>query len=113
MEETVFSVPCDSPERAHRHGHPGGLGMAPATPGNCGVVTSAATTHSAARHRCANGHMATSTQPEVNPMAEQSMTGLTEEEAQEFHGIFMSSMTGFFGLVVLAHILAWLWRPWL
>jgi light-harvesting complex 1 beta chain len=42
-----------------------------------------------------------------------SLTGLTEEEAQEFHGIFMSSMTGFFGVVILAHVLAWLWRPWL
>jgi light-harvesting complex 1 beta chain len=47
-------------------------------------------------------------------MAEkQSMTGLTEEEAQEFHGIFTSSMTAFFGVVILAHVLAWLWRPWL
>jgi light-harvesting complex 1 beta chain len=46
-------------------------------------------------------------------MAEKSITGLTDEEAQEFHGIFMQSMTGFFGVVILAHILAWLWRPWL
>ncbi|WP_462322027.1 light-harvesting antenna LH1, beta subunit [Halochromatium sp.] len=42
-----------------------------------------------------------------------SLTGLTEEEAQEFHGIFTSSMTAFFGVVILAHVLAWLWRPWL
>lgn len=42
-----------------------------------------------------------------------SLTGLTEAEAQEFHQIFMSSMTAFFGVVVLAHVLAWLWRPWL
>ncbi len=47
-------------------------------------------------------------------MADQkSLTGLTEEEALEFHGIFVSSMTAFFGLVVLAHVLAWLYRPWL
>ena len=26
-----------------------------------------------------------------------SMTGLTEEEAQEFHGIFVQSMTGLLG----------------
>jgi light-harvesting complex 1 beta chain len=52
-------------------------------------------------------------QPEGNPMAEKSITGLTDEEAQEFHGIFMQSMTGFFGVVILAHVLAWLWRPWL
>lgn len=42
-----------------------------------------------------------------------SMTGLTEKEAQEFHGVFMQTMTSFFGIVVIAHILAWLWRPWL
>ncbi len=47
-------------------------------------------------------------------MAEQkSLTGLTEQEAQEFHGIFVQTMGAFFGLVVLAHLLAWLYRPWL
>lgn len=47
-------------------------------------------------------------------MAEQkSMSGLTEQEAQEFHGIFVQSMTGFFAVVIVAHIMAWLWRPWL
>jgi light-harvesting complex 1 beta chain len=44
---------------------------------------------------------------------EKSMTGLSEEEAQEFHQIVMSSFTGFVGVAVLAHVLAWLWRPWL
>lgn len=42
-----------------------------------------------------------------------SMSGLTEAEAKEFHGIFTQSMTTFFAIVVVAHILAWLWRPWL
>ena len=47
-------------------------------------------------------------------MAEQkSLTGLTDDEAKEFHGIFTQTMTGFFGIVVIAHILAWLYRPWL
>ncbi len=47
-------------------------------------------------------------------MADQkSMTGLTDAEAKEFHEIFMQSMTMFFGVVIIAHILAWLWRPWL
>jgi light-harvesting complex 1 beta chain len=50
---------------------------------------------------------------EEKRMAEKSMTGLTEEEAQEFHQIFMSSFTGFVGVATLAHVLAWLWRPWL
>ncbi len=42
-----------------------------------------------------------------------SMTGLTDAEAKEFHEIFVQSMTMFFGVVVIAHILVWLWRPWL
>lgn len=47
-------------------------------------------------------------------MADQnSVTGLNEGEAQEFHGLFVQSMTAFFGLVAMAHILVWLWRPWL
>ena len=46
-------------------------------------------------------------------MAEKSMTGLSDSEAKEFHGIFMSSMTAYFGLVVVAHLLAWMYRPWL
>jgi light-harvesting complex 1 beta chain len=44
---------------------------------------------------------------------DKSMSGLTEEEAQEFHGIFAQSMTGFIGVATFAHLLAWLWRPWL
>lgn len=44
---------------------------------------------------------------------EKSLTGLTEAEAQEFHAVFMQTMTTFFGVVVIAHALAWLWRPWL
>jgi light-harvesting complex 1 beta chain len=47
-------------------------------------------------------------------MAEaKSITGLSEEQAQEFHGIFTQSMTGFLGVAAFAHLLAWLWRPWL
>jgi len=42
-----------------------------------------------------------------------SLSGLTESEAQEFHSIFMQSFYVFIGVAVVAHILAWLWRPWL
>jgi light-harvesting complex 1 beta chain len=44
---------------------------------------------------------------------DKSITGISDEEAQEFHGIFTQSMTGFIGVAVFAHLLAWLWRPWL
>jgi light-harvesting complex 1 beta chain len=40
-----------------------------------------------------------------------SLSGLTESEAKEFHGVFMTSMLGFFAATVVAHILVWMWRP--
>ncbi|TCT04943.1 light-harvesting complex 1 beta chain [Tepidamorphus gemmatus] len=42
-----------------------------------------------------------------------SLSGLTEGEAREFHSIFMSSFLMFVAVAIVAHILAWLWRPWL
>lgn len=41
-----------------------------------------------------------------------SISGLTEAEAREFHGIFMQSFIGFVAVAVVAHILVWMWRPW-
>ena len=42
-----------------------------------------------------------------------SLSGLTESEAKEFHGIFMTSFIIFTLIAVVAHFLAWQWRPWL
>lgn len=42
-----------------------------------------------------------------------SLSGLTDQEAREFHGIFVSSFIGFTVVAIIAHFLAWLWRPWL
>jgi light-harvesting complex 1 beta chain len=42
-----------------------------------------------------------------------SMSGLTPEEAQEFHGIFVVSFIAFTVVAIIAHFLAWQWRPWL
>lgn len=42
-----------------------------------------------------------------------SLTGLSDDEAKEFHGIFLQSMIAFFGVAIFAHILVWAWRPWL
>jgi light-harvesting complex 1 beta chain len=42
-----------------------------------------------------------------------SMSGLTEAEAKEFHGIFVKSFIGFTVVAIVAHFLAWQWRPWL
>lgn len=38
---------------------------------------------------------------------------LTPEEAREFHKLFMTSFIIFTLIAIVAHILAWLWRPWL
>ena len=42
-----------------------------------------------------------------------SLSGLTENEAREFHGIFMTSFGGFTVVAIVAHVLVWMWRPWL
>lgn len=42
-----------------------------------------------------------------------SLSGLTEAEAKEFHSIFMVSFIVFVAIAIVAHILVWMWRPWL
>jgi len=42
-----------------------------------------------------------------------SLSGLTESEAREFHGVFMTSFAIFMVIAIVAHILVWMWRPWL
>ena len=42
-----------------------------------------------------------------------SISGLTEQEAREFHLVFMTSFLIFVVIAIVAHILAWMWRPWL
>ena len=41
-----------------------------------------------------------------------SISGLTDEEAQEFHQFWIQGTVGFTAVAVLAHILVWAWRPW-
>lgn len=40
-------------------------------------------------------------------------SGLSPNEAREFHAIFVTSFLFFTGIAVVAHFLVWLWRPWL
>ena len=42
-----------------------------------------------------------------------TLSGLTEREAKEFHGIFVTSFLIFTAIAVVAHVLVWQWRPWL
>jgi light-harvesting complex 1 beta chain len=42
-----------------------------------------------------------------------TLSGLTEAEAREFHRIFMTSFVIFTIIAIAAHVLVWMWRPWL
>ena len=42
-----------------------------------------------------------------------SYSGLSESEAKEFHKLFVTSFLIFTAIAVGAHVLAWMWRPWL
>ena len=42
-----------------------------------------------------------------------SLSGLSEAEAREFHSVFMTSFLVFVVIAAVAHVLAWMWRPWL
>ena len=42
-----------------------------------------------------------------------SISGMTEPEAREFHSIFVTSFIVFTAIAIVAHILVWLWRPWI
>ena len=42
-----------------------------------------------------------------------SLSGLTEQEAKEFHSLFVASFIGFTVVAIIAHFLVWQWRPWL
>jgi light-harvesting complex 1 beta chain len=66
--------------------------------------------------RGAAGYEATGRFWEVNVMADEkrvSLSGLTETEAKEFHGIFVTSFIIFTVIAIVAHVLVWQWRPWL
>ena len=49
----------------------------------------------------------------MSDLRQGSLSGLTEQEAKEFHGIFMTSFIIFTLIAIVAHFLAWQWRPWL
>ncbi len=44
---------------------------------------------------------------------DQSLSGLSDGEAKEFHEIFVRSFVLFTAIATVAHILVWAWRPWL
>ncbi len=42
----------------------------------------------------------------------ESLTGLTEAEAKEFHGYFVASMIAFTVVAIGAHVLLYVANPW-
>ncbi len=47
------------------------------------------------------------------PGRDVSISGMTEPEAREFHQIFVTSFLAFTAVAVVAHVLVYIWRPWL
>ena len=41
-----------------------------------------------------------------------SFTGLTDEQAQELHSVYMSGLWLFVGMAIVAHIAVFIWQPW-
>lgn len=41
-----------------------------------------------------------------------SFTGLTDEQAQELHSVYMSGLWLFVTIAVVAHLAVFIWRPW-
>jgi len=40
------------------------------------------------------------------------MSGLSEDEARGFHGMFVGSFIAFTLVAAVAHFALWQWRPW-
>ena len=48
----------------------------------------------------------------IEPVVRPTLSGLSDGEAKEFNRIFVISFIVFTGIAIVAHLLAWLWRPW-
>jgi light-harvesting complex 1 beta chain len=41
-----------------------------------------------------------------------SFTGLTDDQAQELHSVYMSGLYLFVIIALIAHLAVFIWRPW-
>jgi len=77
------------------------------------AVVQPATAIPVAREWRVNGREA---KKEVSSMADseksQSLSGLSDREAREFHALFVTSFIVFLVIAIVAHFLVWQWRPW-
>ncbi len=49
----------------------------------------------------------------ASPDRSPNRSGITEQEATEFHGYFITMMVAFVAIALVAHLLMWMWRPWI
>jgi light-harvesting complex 1 beta chain len=42
-----------------------------------------------------------------------NVSGLSDQEAKELHSGFMQMTILYVAIAVVAHVLVWLWRPWI
>ncbi|MHB2167160.1 light-harvesting antenna LH1, beta subunit [Alsobacter sp. R-9] len=42
-----------------------------------------------------------------------SWSGLSDQEAEEFHRYYIQGTVLFVAVAVVAHFLVWMWRPWI
>ncbi|MBK5947585.1 light-harvesting protein [Rhodobacter veldkampii DSM 11550] len=42
-----------------------------------------------------------------------SFTGLTDQQAQELHSVYLQGMWLFISVAIVAHLAVFIWRPWL
>jgi light-harvesting complex 1 beta chain len=40
-------------------------------------------------------------------------SGISEQEAKELHSAVVSVTVLFVGIALIAHVLMWIWRPWI
>jgi light-harvesting complex 1 beta chain len=41
-----------------------------------------------------------------------SFTGLSDDQAQELHSVYMSGLTLFSIVAIVAHLATFIWKPW-
>ena len=41
-----------------------------------------------------------------------SFTGLTDQQAQELHSVYLQGLYLFSGIAIVAHVAVFFWQPW-
>ena len=60
----------------------------------------------------AQGFRAVTAERPDSKEVDMSTSGLTPDEAREFHDYYSKGLISFVIVAVIAHLLTWIWRPW-